>query len=422
MYAQANQRREHDDSTLPESEIATEFWQQWQKHRDGLYRCCLRLMNFNPVDAEDALSQAMLKAWEKAQQFAGKIANFRAWLMQLTRNLCIDIIRDRARSAASFENIEWVNADETIFAPSSMETPDRILEQEEKLAKIRGAIATLPDRLRETFILHFYEDCPYQEIAQQQRISYDNVCKRISEARKILKQKLSSYFLGENKKTAKLVSVASLPIASTGQGQEQKRRGEEALRTTALTTPGSVQEGGREKTVEGPVNPTDLENEDIKAATRVNGELLLEVKQPAVLPDSATEGLSIEPDRDFAVLRGRQRAVVRQHCDWTVSEPAIAQQPIITGLTVCKQFRQGLAMIRYALRLSTIGNDRTGEAFSIGLTSAVLESAIKDTMKGQATWYMTLKSLAAPGREPSPKARLARASILAQIFRIGLAC
>lgn len=72
------------------SHLISQFWQQWQESRGQLYRCCLKMMNFNPMDAEDALSQAMVKAWEKVQKFGEKITNLKAWLYQVTRNLCID--------------------------------------------------------------------------------------------------------------------------------------------------------------------------------------------------------------------------------------------------------------------------------------------------------------------------------------------
>ena len=47
-------------------------------------------MGGNSTDAEDALSRAMLEAWEKVQKYAaGDIANFKAWLTRLTHNLCV---------------------------------------------------------------------------------------------------------------------------------------------------------------------------------------------------------------------------------------------------------------------------------------------------------------------------------------------
>jgi hypothetical protein len=65
-------------------------------------------------------------------------------------------------------------------------------------AVIREAIYNLPLRVRETFILHFYQELSYQEIAQQQKISYRIVCDRISEAKSILRKKLRRYFTEES--------------------------------------------------------------------------------------------------------------------------------------------------------------------------------------------------------------------------------
>ncbi|MGD1805483.1 RNA polymerase sigma factor [Dapis sp. BLCC M126] len=179
------------------SDLVCQFWQQWNEHREQLYRCCFRLMNSNQTDAEDALSRAMLKAWEKVQKFEGKITNFKAWLVQVTRNLCIDIIREHSRQATGVESIERVANTEEMGMASSVESPESILEREERYIEIRRAIADLPERLHETFTLHFYEELTHTEIAERQGISYDNVCRRIYVAKKKLKEKLSNYFLGK---------------------------------------------------------------------------------------------------------------------------------------------------------------------------------------------------------------------------------
>jgi len=52
----------------------------------------------------------------------------------------------------------------------------------------------LPDRLRETFILHFESGLSYPDLAEQLNISYDNVRKRISQARAILRQRFNENF------------------------------------------------------------------------------------------------------------------------------------------------------------------------------------------------------------------------------------
>jgi RNA polymerase sigma factor (sigma-70 family) len=153
-------------------DIRSIFWQQWQQYRDYLYRCCVKWMGGNPTDAEDALSRAMLKAWEKLQKYGGEITNFKAWLTTLAHNLCVDIHRERSRGANRVEDIDTIPEEQGLV--SFKDTPLSALEIGEKKIVIRSAIANLPTRLRETFILYFYQELSYPEIAQQQEISYQN--------------------------------------------------------------------------------------------------------------------------------------------------------------------------------------------------------------------------------------------------------
>lgn len=60
------------------------FWPLWEAHSSRLYAICLREMNKNYADAEDALTQAMLKALQKLPVFAAKISYPGAWLTRLT--------------------------------------------------------------------------------------------------------------------------------------------------------------------------------------------------------------------------------------------------------------------------------------------------------------------------------------------------
>jgi len=149
------------------------FWQLFQQHRDYLFRCCVKWIGGNPTDAEDALSRAMLKALEKVQKYAGEITNFKAWLTTLTHNLCVDIHRERSRGANRVEDIEvYASSDEQGLVVQN-ETPESVLDMDEKKIAIRRAIDELPTKMRETFILHFYEELSHKGIAERQEISYD---------------------------------------------------------------------------------------------------------------------------------------------------------------------------------------------------------------------------------------------------------
>ncbi|NES21853.1 MAG: sigma-70 family RNA polymerase sigma factor [Symploca sp. SIO3E6] len=224
---------DHAGTQSDRSHILSQFWQQLQESRDQLYRCCLKIMNFNPMDAEDALSQATVKAWEKVQKFGERITNLKAWLYQVTRNFCIDLIRKRSGGAVGVDSIEWVGNTEEVITTGTVECPESVLEREERSERIRGAIAELPEKFRETFTLHFYRELSHTEIAEQQGISYDNVCKRISLARKQLKEKLSAYFreseseVGANHHSSLQMSGSSQSPTPEENGEKQQIRSPE---------------------------------------------------------------------------------------------------------------------------------------------------------------------------------------------------
>ncbi|NET45768.1 MAG: sigma-70 family RNA polymerase sigma factor [Okeania sp. SIO2B3] len=309
---------------LEKDNIENEFWQVWCEHRDRFYRCCLRLMNSNHADAEDALSEAMVKALDKVRKFAGKIANLPAWLMTLTRNLCLDLIRKRSRRAVGVDDIEWVGDSGEMGVASAVELPEQVLEKDERSVVIRRAIASLPKRMRETFILHFYQELSSQEIVERQGISYDSVYKRISQARKKLKLMLSGYFidfdesvlgtereLGDGnvwcQKQEDLANVSVQGISATPEvsGEEEKReelevvsadiasQNSQGLETMAvLTSEECVEVDVAEESefVDGAGSSKGMVEENIGDGANVCGENMLSAMMPVVLSSLLMDG------------------------------------------------------------------------------------------------------------------------------------
>lgn len=168
------------------------FWQIWNQYRDDLYRCCLKWMNGNPTDAEDVLSLAMLKAWHKFREGNHVISNFQAWLTKLTYNLCLDLHRQHSRNTNRVESLDTGEFSESELI-SKLQTPESAVMGGELEKIIHRAIEELPPRLGEPCFLHIIQDKSYQEIGQQLGISYDNVCKRISQGRQLLQKRLKKY-------------------------------------------------------------------------------------------------------------------------------------------------------------------------------------------------------------------------------------
>ncbi|WP_228041629.1 RNA polymerase sigma factor [Planktothrix mougeotii] len=172
------------------------FWPLWQQHQKYLYHRCLSWMGGNPIEAEEALSLAMLKARDKLPNSADKITNFRAWLTRLTHNLCVDIHRARCRKAIRIESLETIAVQEEEAVISNFDCPESAILRDELGQVIRSAVDTLPERLRIPFILRYYEQVSYPDIAQQLAISQDNAYKRIQQARDRLQKCLRRYLSG----------------------------------------------------------------------------------------------------------------------------------------------------------------------------------------------------------------------------------
>ena len=182
------------------------FWKLWGRHQDYLYGCCLEWMKGNRWEAEEALSEAMLKAWDKLPKYAETITNIKAWLARLTHNLCMDMHRERKRGARRMESIEAIADSETTAC--SFDSPDAAILRREMAAYIRQGIESLPPRLRAPFMLRFCQENSYPAIAKQLGLSENNIRKRIQQARAIMQQQLSQYLSGSDNSAELLKEIA----------------------------------------------------------------------------------------------------------------------------------------------------------------------------------------------------------------------
>lgn len=142
------------------------------------------------TEAEDALSRAMLKAFEKLPVYAAEILNLRAWLTTFTYNLCMDIHRERANRETAFEYIDDAGKIDHLTSGTAVESPEDIFSDYEQNKRLRNAVESLPARLREPFILRIFHEMEYAAIAEQLNLTPANVRKRIQQAREFLKEKL----------------------------------------------------------------------------------------------------------------------------------------------------------------------------------------------------------------------------------------
>ena len=125
------------------------------------------------ADAEDAMQETFLKVIQSINTYR-KNGNARAWLLSITRNTAIDIMRKKNNSLC-VEDTAFVSKESRDFA--------------EKIA-IEDALMTLDREDREIVVLKIVSGLKFREISQLTELPVTTVQKRYQRALKKLKTQL----------------------------------------------------------------------------------------------------------------------------------------------------------------------------------------------------------------------------------------
>ena len=144
------------------------------EYMPNLYRLALGILH-NREDAEDAVSEAVLKAYEKLHTLR-KTERFQAWIMQIAANEAKRIYAKNKR-VSPVENMEEYMPD---FRDEYHELWDMVME--------------LDIVYREVIILYFYERFSIKEIGEILHIAEGTVKSRLFRGKKQLKEQCEKNF------------------------------------------------------------------------------------------------------------------------------------------------------------------------------------------------------------------------------------
>jgi RNA polymerase sigma-70 factor, ECF subfamily len=146
----------------------------------------------NEADAEDAASEAILKAFKYIRQFREE-ARFSTWLIQIAVNEAR--MRRRKAHANMMEPIAERQDEEGNYVPRDFadwrEIPSETLERNEVRQKLAEALAQLGQIYREVFVLRDMQHLSIDETAKALGISSASVKTRLLRARLMLRDLLS---------------------------------------------------------------------------------------------------------------------------------------------------------------------------------------------------------------------------------------
>ena len=134
-------------------------------------------------DAADCGQETMVRIWRGLSSFHFECA-FETWVYRVAANCCLDFLRKRKRDKAeSLEPLREQGFDPPDPAP---DTEEQALRKEEH-ARLREAVAALPEDQRDALVLTQLEGRSYEEAARLLETTEGTVKSRVARARDKLK-------------------------------------------------------------------------------------------------------------------------------------------------------------------------------------------------------------------------------------------
>jgi RNA polymerase sigma-70 factor (ECF subfamily) len=157
--------------------------------RDGsaIWQTCWRILA-NRADAEECFQEAFVAAVELSRRET--LLNPRGLLQRLATARSIDRLRSRRRRSLRVETVDDDRLDEQA---NGIASPRVHAEASELSDALREALAELPAKQAEVFVLHAIEGWSYQEIASRLSLTIDHVGVLVHRARAKLKVLLARF-------------------------------------------------------------------------------------------------------------------------------------------------------------------------------------------------------------------------------------
>ena len=169
---------------------ADAFGELVDRHRSAVYRAALAALGA-PADAEDAAQEAFLTAYRRLDGFRGE-ATFKTWLLTIAWHQAINQRRRMTRWLRQIVPARRDPEGDTI--DHDVASPDRSPEEQVGDHELRRCIAAeiraLPPKLRDALLLAQAGEYTYEEIAAMLTVPLGTMKWRVSEARRVVKQRL----------------------------------------------------------------------------------------------------------------------------------------------------------------------------------------------------------------------------------------
>lgn len=163
-----------------------------RRHGRRIYRSLVAIVG-SAAEAEDAMQDAFLKAFEHLAEFKGR-SKFSTWLVRIAINTGLQ----RLRSRKDFESLDEDNEE---FRPRRIQAwqddPEKSYSREELRHLIEKEIMKLPLKYRVALMLRDLEELSTEEAANALGLTIPGLKARVVRGRLMLRESLVPYFSSE---------------------------------------------------------------------------------------------------------------------------------------------------------------------------------------------------------------------------------
>ena len=159
-------------------------YELYRRYSRAMFGTCLR-MCASREDAEDVLQRAFSDVFAKLDAFRGE-STVGAWIKRITVNRCLSHLKRHRPRTVPLEDYHHPPADDD--GGDAAAPVDLALD----VARVRAAVAELPDGFRTVLTLYLFEGFDHREIAQVLGISEQTSKSQYSRARKRLRERLAA--------------------------------------------------------------------------------------------------------------------------------------------------------------------------------------------------------------------------------------
>ncbi len=136
----------------------TGFNELVRRYQEKVYWIARRTMG-NHEDADDVVQDVFVRVFEKLKHFRGD-SNFYTWLYRVTVNVSLNALRKkRIKDILPYDEL----FEETL--PADNQT-DRAMYEQEYQTILEKAIAKLPAKQKAAFMMRYYDEMTYEDMAK----------------------------------------------------------------------------------------------------------------------------------------------------------------------------------------------------------------------------------------------------------------